>query len=98
MATTRPPGTGGDDGRDTTAQDGGGDPAARQRRIDSVGSVLMAIGDGIGLHAVLDPDFDLDGAIAAVDFLLGDAVARLAEDDGSPRAGSHGQEGLPVST
>ena len=41
----------------------------------------MAIGDGLGLHAVLDPGFDLEGAIAAVDLLIGDAVTRLVAGD-----------------
>jgi AcrR family transcriptional regulator len=54
---------------------------ARRRRIDAVGSVLMAIGDGLGLHAVLDPGFDLEGAIAAVDLLIGDAVSHLGDRD-----------------
>jgi len=58
----------------------GSDDPARQRRVDAVGSVLMAIGDGIGLQAVLNPEFDLDEAVAAVEFLIGATVERLTDE------------------
>jgi len=61
------------------SQDGEAD-AERRRHVDAVGAVLMAIGDGLGLHAALDPTFDLDGALAAVEFLIGGAVERLAHE------------------
>jgi AcrR family transcriptional regulator len=87
---TRESGEGGEGG-DAGERGSAGEPAGRvageaerRRQIDAVGSVLMAIGDGIGLHAVLDPEFDLEGAIAAVDFMIGDAVASLAEGSSFP--------------
>ena len=73
---------------------GGGEAAVdpeRQRRIEAVGSVLMAIGDGLGLHAVLDPGFDLEGAIAAVDVLIGGAIAELGGDERSGGRGGRGR-------
>jgi AcrR family transcriptional regulator len=63
------------------SQDGEAD-AERRRHVDAVGSVLMAIGDGIGLHSALDPDFDLEGTIAAVEFLIGGAMEQLARVEG----------------
>ena len=40
----------------------------------------MAIEDGIGLQAALDPAFDVDGALAMVETMIGDALARLTSD------------------
>jgi len=66
-----------------TGPDGAGSLAAadadRRRRLEAVGSVLVAIEDGIGLQAVLDPAFDVDGALAMAETLIADALARLAE-------------------
>ncbi len=49
----------------------------RRRELAAIGSVLVAIEDGIGLQAALDPDFDVDGALAMVTTMIGDALARL---------------------
>jgi len=49
----------------------------RRRELAAVGSVLVAIEDGIGLQAALDPGFDVDGALAMVETMIGDALARL---------------------
>ena len=53
---------------------------ARRRELAAIGSVLVAIEDGIGLQAALDPDFDVDGALAMVQTMIGDALARLKDD------------------
>ena len=34
----------------------------RRRELAAIGSVLVAIEDGIGLQAALDPDFDVEAA------------------------------------
>lgn len=52
----------------------------RQRRLASIGSVLVAIEDGIGLQAALDPHFDLEGALEMTHTMLAAALERLAED------------------
>jgi hypothetical protein len=52
---------------------------ARRRELAAVGSVLVAIEDGIGLQAALDPDFDVEGALAMVQTMVGDALARLKD-------------------
>jgi AcrR family transcriptional regulator len=52
---------------------------ARRRELAAVGSVLVAIEDGIGLQAALDPDFDVEGALAMVQTMIGDALARLKD-------------------
>ena len=49
----------------------------RRRELAAIGSVLVAIEDGIGLQAALDPAFDVDGALAMVETMIGDALARL---------------------
>jgi len=49
----------------------------RRRELAAIGSVLVAIEDGIGLQAALDPGFDVDGALAMVETMIGDALARL---------------------
>lgn len=49
----------------------------RRRELAAIGSVLVAIEDGIGLQAALDPAFDVDGALAMVTTMIGDALARL---------------------
>ena len=51
----------------------------RRRELAAIGSVLVAIEDGIGLQAALDPAFDVDGALAMVTTMIGDALARLKE-------------------
>jgi len=48
-----------------------------QRQLDALGSVLVAIEDGIGLQAALDPSFDVDGALAMVETMVSDAIVRL---------------------
>ena len=53
---------------------------ARRRELAAVGSVLVAIEDGIGLQAALDPDFDVEGALAMVQTMIGDVLARLKDD------------------
>lgn len=53
----------------------------RRRELAAIGSVLVAIEDGIGLQAALDPNFDVDGALAMVETMIGDALARLKNDD-----------------
>ena len=53
---------------------------ARRRELAAIGSVLVAIEDGIGLQAALDPDFDVEGALAMVQTMIGGALARLKED------------------
>jgi Transcriptional regulator len=53
----------------------------RRRELAAIGSVLVAIEDGIGLQAALDPNFDVDGALAMVETMIGDALARLKDDD-----------------
>ncbi len=50
----------------------------RRRELAAIGSVLVAIEDGIGLQAALDPAFDVDGALAMVQTMIGDALARLS--------------------
>ena len=52
---------------------------ARRRELAAVGSVLVAIEDGIGLQAAIDPDFDVEGALAMVQTMIGDALARLKD-------------------
>jgi AcrR family transcriptional regulator len=52
---------------------------ARRRELAAVGSVLVAIEDGIGLQAALDPDFDVEGALAMVQTMIGDTLARLKD-------------------
>ena len=44
-------------------------------RRPAVGAVLQAIADGLALQAALDPDFDLDAAVAAAGEMLGPALA-----------------------
>jgi AcrR family transcriptional regulator len=79
-----------DDYRDLTLELAGvcrleepGAPSAaaleRRRRLEAVGSVLVAIEDGIGLQAVLDPAFDVDGALAMAETMIADALARLSD-------------------
>lgn len=58
-----------------------GDPE-RQRELMMVGSVLQAINDGLGLHAALDPAFDIEAAVATVERLLGPAIAELRSPAG----------------
>lgn len=41
----------------------------------AVGAVLQAIADGLALQAALDPDFDLEAAVAVAGRLLGPALA-----------------------
>jgi AcrR family transcriptional regulator len=53
----------------------------RRRELAAIGSVLVAIEDGIGLQAALDPNFDVDGALAMVETMIGAALARLKNDD-----------------
>jgi AcrR family transcriptional regulator len=59
-----------------------GDPPSpdRRRELAAIGSVLVAIEDGIGLQAALDPAFDVDGALAMVETMIGDALVRLKSD------------------
>jgi AcrR family transcriptional regulator len=52
---------------------------ARRRELAAVGSVLVAIEDGIGLQAALDPNYDVEGALAMVQTMVGDALARLKD-------------------
>jgi AcrR family transcriptional regulator len=51
----------------------------RRRELVAIGSVLVAIEDGLGLQAALDPAFDVDGALAMVETLIGDALTRLKD-------------------
>jgi AcrR family transcriptional regulator len=44
-------------------------------RDPAVGAVLQAIADGLALQAALDPEFDLDAAVAVAGRLLGPALA-----------------------
>ena len=53
-----------------------------QRRLDALGSVLVAIEDGIGLQAALDPGFDVDAALGMAEEMVTDAVARLGRQAG----------------
>jgi len=53
------------------------DDPVLQRRLDALGSVLVAIEDGIGLQAALDPGFDVDNALTMAEELVNDAIARL---------------------
>jgi AcrR family transcriptional regulator len=50
---------------------------AQRRELAAVGSVLVAIEDGLGLQAALDPAFDVEGALAMVETMLGAALDRL---------------------
>ena len=52
----------------------------RRRELAAIGSVLVAIEDGIGLQAALDPAFDVTGALAMVETMIGDALTRLKSD------------------
>jgi AcrR family transcriptional regulator len=56
-----------------------GDGAPDDRRLAAVGSVLLALVDGLGLQALLDPAFDPAEACAAAAWLIGDGWGRLAE-------------------
>ena len=58
-------------------------PADVQRRLDALGSVLVAIEDGIGLQAALDPGFDVDAALSMAEGMVAEAVARLGRQAGS---------------
>ena len=49
----------------------------RRRELAAIGSVLVAIEDGIGLQAALDPSFDVDGALAMAETMIGGALERL---------------------
>ena len=49
----------------------------QRRELGAIGSVLVAIEDGLGLQAALDPAFDIDGALAMVEVMLGGALERL---------------------
>ncbi len=49
----------------------------RRRELEAVGSVLVAIEDGLGLQAALDPDFDVNAALSMVETMLGAALARI---------------------
>jgi AcrR family transcriptional regulator len=53
------------------------DDPQRQRELTMVGTVLQAVNDGLGLHAALDPEFDIEAAVATVERLLGPAIAEL---------------------
>jgi AcrR family transcriptional regulator len=53
--------------------------AERRRELAAIGSVLVAIEDGIGLQAALDPSFDVDGALAMVQTMIGAALDRLKD-------------------
>ncbi len=58
------------------------DPAGRltdaqRRELTAVGAVLVAIEDGLGLQAALDPAFDVDAALAMVETMLGAQLARF---------------------
>jgi AcrR family transcriptional regulator len=55
----------------------GSDDPNRRRQLAAVGAVLQAITDGLALQAAMDPEFDLEGAIAAVEELMGTTVAEL---------------------
>ena len=57
----------------------------RQRRLTAVGTVLQAINDGLGLHATLDPSFDLETAVATVEWMIGPAIAELRQQSGAQR-------------
>ena len=57
----------------------------QQQRLDALGSVLVAIEDGIGLQAALDPGFDVDGALAMAETMVSDAIARLDQQRGGAR-------------
>jgi len=50
-----------------------------QREVIAVGAVLQAINDGLGLQETLDPDFDLEGAVAAVEWMIGPAIAEMRQ-------------------
>ena len=50
---------------------------AQRRELAAIGSVLVAIEDGLGLQAALDPAFDVEGALAMVATMLGDTLTRL---------------------
>jgi AcrR family transcriptional regulator len=54
------------------------DGAERQRQLEAIGSILVAIEDGVGLQAALDPAFDVDGALAMAETMIGEALARLS--------------------
>jgi len=49
----------------------------RRRELEAVGSVLVAIEDGLGLQAALDPGFDVDAALSMVETMLGAALDRI---------------------
>ncbi len=49
----------------------------RRRELEAVGSVLVAIEDGLGLQAALDPDFDVEAALSMVETMLGAALGRI---------------------
>jgi len=59
--------------------------AGLQRRLDALGSILVAIEDGIGLQAALDPGFDVDNALTVAEEMVHDAIARLGEGSGAGR-------------
>ncbi len=69
----------GDDATGGGANEGGKVSDERRRELAAIGSVLVAIEDGIGLQAALDPAFDVDGALAMVQTMIGDALARLKD-------------------
>ncbi|HMK92046.1 MAG TPA: helix-turn-helix domain-containing protein [Thermoleophilia bacterium] len=58
-------------------------PTDVQRRLDALGSVLVAIEDGIGLQAALDPGFDVDAALGMAEEMVADTVARLGRQSES---------------
>ena len=89
-----------DDYRELTLELAGvcppGDPEAaapaaplteRRRRLAALGSVLVAIEDGIGLQAALDPAFDADGALDVAETMIADALARLDDREAGPHPG-----------
>jgi AcrR family transcriptional regulator len=74
-----------DDYRDLTLElsgVAGSDDPERQKRLRAVGTVLIAIADGLGLQAVLDPTMDLDEALRTVELVLREGIEKLAGGDG----------------
>jgi AcrR family transcriptional regulator len=49
----------------------------RRRELEAVGAVLVAIEDGLGLQAALDPHFDVDAALSMVETMIGAALERI---------------------
>ena len=81
------------------------DPAGRltdaqRRELTAVGAVLVAIEDGLGLQAALDPAFDVDAALAMVETMLGAQLARFksAYDPEAPATRKMVRRPRPVTT